>query len=153
MEQYYAVKAALHAHCKARIDDRIARIERQLASIRESRDNETKSTAGDKHETGRAMMQIEERNAQAQLAEALRERSAFATIDPDQHSDRIAPGSLVQTDRGVFYLALGLGKVQLDEGLFYCISPKAPIASVLLGKEAGTSCMFNGRSMQIEAVW
>jgi transcription elongation GreA/GreB family factor len=153
MDNAEAIKAQLYAACQQHTADRIAVLEAQLQSIQEARNNETKSTAGDKHETGRAMMQIEEKNHQAQLAEARRVQDALRHIDPSRHSDRIGPGSLVQTPNGTYFIAIGLGKVQLEAGLFYCVSAGSPIAQALSGKQAGDAVAFNGRKLVIEGVW
>lgn len=153
METPKAIKEALYAACRQRVEERIAVLEELLASIRESRDNETKSTAGDKHETGRAMMQQEEKNAQDQLAEARRVQSVLTGLAPGKPSAAVAPGSLVQTDRGTYYLSIGLGKVQLEAGLFYCISLQSPIGLAMAGLKAGERFTFNGQRFAVQAVW
>ena len=62
-----AIKAALVAQLLQHLEQNIAETEQAIASAKESRDNESKSSAGDKYETGRAMMQIELENNGRQL--------------------------------------------------------------------------------------
>ena len=50
------------------IQSKIEELKLSIASAKESRDNDTKSSAGDKYETGREMMQMEINKASAQLA-------------------------------------------------------------------------------------
>lgn len=65
-----STKQSLYTHCQNHINDRISLLEKQLQSLKEARDNETKSSAGDKFETGRAMMQSEVQKIQSQLQQA-----------------------------------------------------------------------------------
>ena len=53
-------------------------------------------------------------------------------------------GSLVRTDRGNFYVAIGIGKVTLDGEVYYCVSVGAPLVRAMLGKEVGDEVTFNG---------
>jgi transcription elongation GreA/GreB family factor len=152
MKYDLTIKEQLFAYCEQHIADRIATIEQNLQSIKEARNNETKSTAGDKHETGRAMMQIEERNSQAQLSEAMRVKNELTKIDPFKKSNKAALGSLVQTNNGLYYISIGLGKVTMDEKLYFCVSVNSPIGKELMHKEAGDTFTFNGNSINIEAI-
>ena len=44
-------------------------IQTQLGELKEANTNETKSTAGDKHETGRAMVHLEQEKLYSQLGQ------------------------------------------------------------------------------------
>ena len=56
-----------------------------LADLKESGTNETKSTAGDKHETALAMLQIEQANINAQLSDALDKKAVLKKLIPWLH--------------------------------------------------------------------
>ena len=60
MKDSVEIKRELYHKCTEYIDQRIESIQKKLDDVAESRSNETKSSAGDKHETGRTMMQLEE---------------------------------------------------------------------------------------------
>ena len=62
--------------CFEQVNDKIIKIERAIAAVIESRDNETKSSVGDKYETGRAMMQNEQQRLESQLSIA---KNSWAT--------------------------------------------------------------------------
>ena len=47
------------------------------------------------------------------------------------------------TNRGNYFLAVGLGKVRLEKRVFFCTSMDSPIGRQLLGKTAGESFLFN----------
>ena len=103
------MKKKLYELCLAFVDQRLGHIEQANATAKESANDETKSSAGDKHETGRAMAQLEqEKNAQ-QLNEALALREQLNKIDPLQRSSSIQPGSFVKTNLGNFYISISAG--------------------------------------------
>ena len=54
------LKQKIHTHCLHLLDNKIAELQKILRSLGESAANDTKSSAGDKHETARAMIHIEQ---------------------------------------------------------------------------------------------
>lgn len=146
-------KKALFQACKTHIEKRMQTIQDRLASIEESRNEETKSSAGDKYETGRAMMQMEEDKVKRQLSELVLMRKALSEIRFDQTFEYVRTGSLVETDQGHFYLTVGVGKIKLEDQSYFCISPNSPIGRLLVGKKEGDQLTFNGLTRKIEAVY
>ena len=69
MKNKTKLKQDLCHQCQAFIDNRLRTIQKTINEIQESLTSETKSSAGDKHETGRAMLQLEREKAGNQLAE------------------------------------------------------------------------------------
>lgn len=145
-------KQKLYAACVAATEQRIHTIRETLAALAEAKNSETKSSVGDKYETGRAMLQIEEEKGNRQLLEALQTRQILESIDPDHLSATVRAGSLVRTDQGNYYVAIGIGKVTLDGEVYYCVSAAAPLVKAMLGKQAGEEVTFNGVVRQIEGV-
>lgn len=152
MQNIQETKRQLHEACVADVEKRIGTLRDILRGIDESRTSETKSSVGDKYETGRSMLHQEEAKSHRQLAQALQLRQELERIDPARPSSRVEPGSLVVTSRGVYYVAIGLGKWKLNQQLYYCISVQSPIGEKLLRKQAGEAIEFNGTVIRIEAV-
>jgi len=147
-----AIKARLLAHCRAETDARIRGLTDALAGIEASRNAETKSSAGDKFETGRAMMQMEEAKLNRQLAEALTVRNTLDQIKAEGGTDRVAAGSLVATNRGNYFLGVGLGKVTLDKRVFFCTSLESPVGRQLLGKQVGERFEYNELTFEVKGM-
>lgn len=147
------LKEQLYKACENKLQERWTTIQNRLAAIQESRSNETKSSVGDKHETGRAMMQLEEEKANYQLAQVLEAKHALAHVNPSISSNTIRKGSLILTDKVNYYIAIGVGKIVIGGKVYFCISPDAPIAKVLLGKTQGEAVVFNGRKIILEEVY
>lgn len=131
------------------LHQKIATAESAIASAIESRDNETKSSVGDKYETGRAMMQLEQQKNEAQLVKLQMLKSTMERIAVDQILDRGAQGALMKTSNGIFFLSIGLGKLKVDEEIIFVISMASPIGKELIGKRVGDRLVFNGKEMEI----
>lgn len=145
-------KESLYQYCQHYVAQRIETARTAMEAAQASANEESKSSAGDKYETGRAMAQLErDRHAQL-LAEALRLRDDLARIDPDKKTETIQPGSLVETDRGTFYIALSIGKAVVDGRDYFLVSPASPIAAAMAHRKAGASVSFNNVVYQIRAV-
>jgi len=149
MQNDLSLKQQILTYCKEHTDRRLEGITAALADIKTARDGETKSSAGDKFETGRAMMQMEEAKLGGQLEEALKVRQVLDRIKPGVTPERIASGCLVATNRGNYFLAVGIGKVRIDGGVFFCTSLDSPIGNRLLGKVAGERLEFNGLDFEV----
>lgn len=146
------VKKQLYQTCMAMVEERIAAIQQRLMAIEESRESETKSSVGDKYETGRAMLQQESENLGRQLQEALTTRGALERIPVSNPTDRVVAGSLVLTSQGAYFVAIGLGKVRLGSKQYYCISPQSPVGQLLIGKQPGEVVTLNGTPIRLEVV-
>src|ERR1044071_7948539 len=103
-------KQSVYHHCLQLLEDKIAPIRSAQNDLRESSSNETKSTAGDKHETALAMLQIEQANVGAQLQDALEKKAALEKIDPGLSTARVVNGSLVKTGKGYLFISIASGK-------------------------------------------
>lgn len=130
-------KPKLHEACLQLLEQKIAIAKQGMEEAQASANNETKSSAGDKYETGRAMSQRERDLHARQLAELMNMKKTLATIDPDKTSSKVELGALVETETASFYISAGLGAIQIEEKQVMAISAISPIAQILLGKTAG----------------
>ena len=146
------MKSKLLAHCIELANSKVAALEHELHATRESATSESKSTAGDKHETGRAMMHLEQEKLHKQLAEAQAIVAELERIDSVAVHTQIGLGSLVQTNKTTFLLAAGLGKVEFEGTTYFVVSTKAPIAAQFLGKSARDKVNMNGTVYDIQSV-
>jgi len=146
------IKERLIRVCQKKLDQEQAALHNNLASVEESRNNETKSSVGDKYETGRAMMQLEHQKLTSQLQRLKAQIGELKVIQSDFVSAKVGQGSLVQTDRGIYFICTALGKVSIGEQVYFCISLQSPIGKLLNSKLVGDGVEFNGRSLQIKEI-
>jgi len=136
----------------AQLNNRIERLQAILQDTFEATANDSKSSAGDKHETATAMAQIEQEKLTHQINEFLQLKESISKINPAVKHTKIEPGSLVETNNGWYYLSIGLGAIKYKTTTVFCMNPLAPIAQLLKGKKAGDSFVFNGSSTSIISV-
>lgn len=143
------VKQQLHGFCEAYIKDRLSRIQKNIAALQEALNSETKSSAGDKHETGRAMIQLEREKLGKQLAEVQLLQELFKKVPLKGGNSTIALGNLVYSPVQNYYLAISAGELKVNGVSFYAIAPNTPIGKLLLGKGKGDVVVFNSREIKI----
>lgn len=131
---------------------KIAELERTINEVQQSANQESKSSMGDKYETGRAMAQNEVFMLQTQLAALKQDFDTISSIDFSISIDKIIQGSLVETGTGWFLLSIGLGKITVEGKSLFCISINSPLGQVLKGKAAGEAYVMNGKSSTISTI-
>ncbi|MFC7526804.1 3-oxoacyl-ACP synthase [Parapedobacter sp. GCM10030251] len=142
-QPYHAIKTSLLAACRHYVDERIANALQALASASDAAADDTKSSAGDKFEATREMMQQEIARHQQLLADAERMAQVLASLDARPHSGPAKLGSLIETDRGTFFLAVSAGRLDMEGNAYWAVSTASPIGSRLVGLQAGDRFSFN----------
>lgn len=130
------------------LTSRIKGIQTELNDLKDGIASDSKSTAGDKHETARAMAQLEQEQLAAQLKQMQDHLQVIQQAKRVKFETRIAFGSLVRSTKGWFYLSTGIGAVPGEVALF-CLSMQTPMGQALLGKTQGESAVVNGQSIEI----
>jgi len=146
------LKDQLYLLCADYISDREAAIKKVIADAQEAAANETKSSAGDKYETGREVMQQEIDLNMARLNELNKLKATLEHITPSQKGAMALPGSVVYTNNGNFYIAISAGPLKVDGVGFYAISAASPMGAKLVGQKAGYSFELNGKKFVIEKI-
>ena len=114
--------------------------------------SETKSSAGDKHETGRAMIQLEREKLGQQLAELEKTQQLLSKVPKDRKAPTVGLGSLVITDAFMYYIAISAGEFKSKPKSIYCISAATPIGKLAFGKAVGDVFSFNGKELIIVGI-
>jgi len=135
---------ALQADIQTKLRDLLT----QISDLEESKNSESKSTAGDKHEVGRAMAQNELDNLKKRFAELKGNLATLNQLDLSI-SEEVRSGSLVKTESAIFMLGLGVGRFNFEGEAIFVISPVSPIGQVLLGKKMDDAFSFNGKTHNI----
>lgn len=146
------IKQQLYNLCLQYIEQRIDTAKKAILIAQASANEETKSSAGDKYETARAMMQLEIEKNTIQLNEALKLRQALDRFEATKTSTSIRLGSLVITDYQNYYLAISAGQLMVNNKTYLAISPTSPIGAQLVGRYVGETILFKGRLIKIEKI-
>lgn len=138
--------------CKNYLEDKLQSLNTIINEVSESSNSESKSSAGDKHETSKAMMQLEIEKLGTQLKEAEGQLAEFEKINFNKTFQTIEQGSLVETDKGYFLIASSIGKLTVDDKTVFVISSKSPLALAFSGKQQKNKVSFNGIEYSIETI-
>lgn len=146
------IKSGLFEHCQTQVNSRYDKINQTLASIMEALLEESKSSSGDKHETGRAMLHIDRENAGRQLMEVEKLLAIINKIDLKKYSDYVRLGSLVYTDKFTYFISLSIGIVKIDKTDYVCVALNSPVGILLSGKATGEKFILNDVEQKIIGV-
>jgi hypothetical protein len=147
-----ALKTELLQHCQSQVDIRYSKIKQTIAAIEESLFEESKNSSGDKHETGRAMLQIDRENAGRQLQEIEKVVLLLKKIDVKATSDYARLGSLVYTDRFTYFISISIGTVIVEKTNYLCVALNSPVGILISGKKKGEEFNLNGEIYKIKDV-
>lgn len=137
------LKTRVHELCIGLVKDKIKLIDDLYLSNQNALDSSTKSSAGDKHETSRAMIHLDQEKLSSQLLELNKSLRILSQINIVEHSS-VKMGSLFKTDHSIFYISIGLGKVSFNGTDIFIMSPVSPLSQRLIGKNQHDSIEFNG---------
>ena len=135
------------------VRDALNSLQADMAALQESRQADTKSSAGDKHETARAMMDQELQQLNQQREKALRNQSELQQLT-DAPCEVAARGAAVETERIIYFISISFGKLPV-EGVkpVYALSPVSPAAQAMLGKRVGECFEINGARHAILSIY
>lgn len=145
-------KQILYKKCEAFLNHRFSVIQKTIDDIQGALQSETKSSAGDKHETGRAMLQLEREKAGQQLAELQKLKETLHKIDAEIEHQNVALGSIVFTTKLNYFIAISAGEIEVKNRKFYAISASTPIAKLLMSRQVGDVIKFRDSEFLIKAI-
>ena len=143
----YQMKSELLEIIHQKISEKIQKLEQLIAETRAS-NNDTKSSMGDKYETSREMLQQEINNLQIQMNEHLKSQQILKNINPNPHKV-VTLGSLVETEKGKFFIAVSLGELNFNQEKIFVVSAESPLAKAMNGKKVGDVFLINNSSQTI----
>ncbi|MCF4100582.1 transcription elongation factor [Gillisia sp. M10.2A] len=138
--------------CKEYVDSRIERITVAVNDLQLALENDTKSSAGDKYETGREMINLEFNKLSAQLQNFRKLKETLHRVENSSNSTTIQLGSVVKTTGANYFISIPAGELTCEDGKYYAIGANSPIAQILLGKAEADNFSFNGKTFIIKEV-
>ena len=146
------IKEALYNQCFDYVATRMQAAQQGIDEATQAAKDETKSSAGDKYETGREMMQQETDRNMAQLNEANKLKVALNKINISSVTNKADVGSLVVTDNGNFYIAISAGMLTVNDDKYFAVSPVSPIGMMLRGQKEGGEFKLNDKIYHVKQV-
>jgi len=146
------IKIKLQERCTDLISIRLDSIQKTIRDIETSLKEESKSTSGDKHHTGRAMLQIEREKAGNQLREIEKVMRQLDKVNVENSSEVARLGSIVVTNQAMFFMSISVGKLEINDSIYLGVAPNSPIGLNLLGKKKGEQFNFNSSVYKIVSI-
>jgi len=147
-----SIKKELYNKCQEFVTGKLKTIEKTIQSNKNALNSETKSSAGDKHETGRAMLQLEMEKAGQQLVVVNEMQQQLDRIDFETDSSLVRLGSVVITSQMNYFIAVSAGQFKIDNKSYFAISLNSPIGILLIGKSEGETIQFRNQLIKIKEV-
>ena len=147
-----ADRSELVKACRDYLQTKVSVVRKAMDGLKEDLENESKSSAGDKFETGREMINIEWNKLSVQLSEYDRLGNILNRIEEHKPNGNVVLGSIVVTDAAKYFISIPAGEIKSGHEKFYAVGIKAPIAQILLGKKVGEKMTFNGRQFTIKEI-
>ncbi|CAH8285947.1 hypothetical protein EV196_106157 [Mariniflexile fucanivorans] len=128
--------------CNERVDKRISDYKEEVNLIKESIESTDKGNSeGDDSGSGKLLNDLEKN--MAYLNDAKKIKDYLSNIKTNIESTDAILGSIVKTNVMNFYISTSIGKIDLDDDVFYAISVNSPIGQLLINKPVNTSFEFN----------
>ena len=143
-------KQKLHATISEILSDKKQKLESYILDTRLA-NNDTKSSMGDKYETGREMLQQEINTLQMQVNEVVKQID-FLQKMPIKNAEKVEKGALVTLENGVFYISVSLGEVEFENKKIRPISPESPLAKAMMGMKKGDGFYLNQNRFTILSI-
>lgn len=143
------LKEQLYNLCVAYVQLRMQAAEQAIAEAQQAQNDDTKSSAGDKYETGREMAQQETNRNLAQLNEANKLMVALNQLSFKGLHKTAEAGSVVTTNNGNFFLAISAGELKVGKESYFAVSPASPIGMKMKGLKPRDGFTVNGKSYKI----
>ncbi len=131
------------------MNEKRSQLVKAIEDVQKSLGSESKSTAGDKHETGRAMLQLEREKLGQQLKQLQQMEALLAKIEHTKTQENAVLGSLLETNLGTYYLGISLGQIKVDGNIVFAVSLQSPIGKQFFGKRKNDSFSFNGKTIEV----
>lgn len=135
------------------LNQRIELARLAIDAAKESRDNETKSSVGDKYETGRTLMQLEVEKNRVQLNKTENLKNELLKIDLHKTFEQVEFGSLVISSQNNYFISSAMGKIEINGDIYYCISLASPIGKLLQNKKVNDTFRFQGKDELIKDIF
>ncbi|WP_166636568.1 transcription elongation factor [Salegentibacter sp. 24] len=150
-----SIKEKLYKACEAYVEERIHRIDAAMKDLESDLENETKSSAGDKYETGREMINLEWNKLAEQLQQFKNLRKTLNIVKGriNENAATARLGTAVKTNMANYFIAIPADRIIINGDEYFAIGANSPIAQLLLNNKPGEEITFNGKSAKILEVF
>ncbi len=145
-------KQAVIKHALTVIDAREEQLTNMILEINEQINQDGKSSAGDKFETGRERLTQELNAQQSRYNQLLQHKRKLIQLRGDA-LEQIKEGALSCINGNWYFIGPALGKILYNTIPIWFISTEAPIVKQMIQCKKGDSFIWNEREMLISEIY
>ncbi|WP_339874585.1 hypothetical protein [uncultured Algoriphagus sp.] len=143
-------KEKIYQTAIAQVKEKINLLKTERKAINDGILEDTKSSAGDKFETGRETMSRDLMTVENQLKQANYEFDELCRFQAiKEASATVQEGSLVQVGTDTYLISVSLGQLVVDGKKLFLLSKNSPLGEILIGKKKNDQVEFRGKSILI----
>jgi hypothetical protein len=153
MENGLNIKKELYSACTDYVESKIKQITNALNELQQAANQETKSSMGDKYETGRSAIHLEMEKYSGQLNEFTNLKKILFQIGADKCYNSAQPGCVVYTNNANYFIAITAGEFEIDGNKYLTISLASPLGKELYKRKRGDKFTFRNKMFEIKNVF
>ncbi|MDF2156908.1 hypothetical protein [Algoriphagus sp. CAU 1675] len=147
-------KERVYQSAIALLKDKIRLLQEERKAISEGILEDSKSSAGDKYETGREMMTQDLNHVESQLKQINLDLEELYRLQSIKDSTgAIREGCLVKLGTDWFLISVSIGQLEVDGEKVFLLSKSSPLGQSLLGKQENDSVQLRGKIVSIGSVF
>ncbi|UZD20987.1 hypothetical protein PBT90_15545 [Algoriphagus halophytocola] len=137
----------------AQVKEKIKLLTEERKAINEGILEDTKSSAGDKFETGREMMSRDLMTITTQIKQATADLEELYRLQAVKNrTERVQEGSLVNLGDALYLISISFGALQVGDKRLFLLSKNAPLGELLLGKKQNDQVEFRGKLFLVKEI-
>ncbi len=145
------IKTQLLELCNQHVNKRIKDYKNEIDLIKESIESNDK-VSNEQDDSGNSKLLDDLEKNMTYLNDAQKMREQLQLIRPNLITESVVLGSIVKTDSLSFFIAISIGKVEVDGSDYFIISMLSPIGQLIRSKTKGHQFEFNGKKYTITEV-
>ena len=142
-------KKHVYQDCLDLVEKKNQLLHHEIKAAQEAGNDQTKSSAGDKHETGRAMVQLTQENLGKQIDQIQLLQHGLNGINPENKMDKVEIGALIQTNEMLLFVGVSLGNLNVLNQSVFAISLASPLGNAMRNKKAKDVISFRNKNVEI----
>ncbi|RAI89981.1 hypothetical protein [Algoriphagus yeomjeoni] len=143
-------KEKIYQTAIVQVKEKINLLKAERKAINDGILEDTKSSAGDKFETGRETMSRDLMTVENQLKQANFEFDELCRLQAiKETSPSVQEGSLVQLGNDKYLISISLGQIAVDDQKLFMLSKNSPLGEILVGRKKNEQVEFRGRNLTI----
>lgn len=148
-----AFKEKVYLAAISQVKEKINLLTEERRAINEGILEDTKSSAGDKFETGREMMSRDLMTITTQIKQATADLEELYRLQAVKNlTESVQEGSLVSLGDALYLISISFGALQVEDKKLFLLSKSSPLGEILLGKKKNDQVEFRGKRIQVTEI-